>query len=87
MDLSLQDAFNAVIGGAGAIGGWFLKAIYAEIQALRKEDKALGEKVQELQVVVAGDYVKKQDMQDMRNELMGVMLRIEGKLDKKADRA
>lgn len=86
MDLSLQDAFNAVIGGAGVVGGWLLKALYAEIQSLRKEDKALAREVSDLKVIVAGDYVRREDLEKLSDALFAKLDRIEGKVDRKADK-
>lgn len=86
VELDAQILFNLIILLASGLGGWILKSIRDSIAELYKQDKEIMEKVQGIEVLVAGDYVKKADMTEIRNEVMTMLRRIEQKLDQKADK-
>lgn len=81
-----QDAFNIAVALAGALGGWWLRVMWSTLTDLRDADKELAEKVSAIEVVVAGQYVKRDELDRVLNALFGKLDRIEDKLDKKADK-
>lgn len=81
-----QMLFNIAITLVGALGGWVLNSLKTNIENLQKADTALTEKVQAVEVLVAGTYVKRDDMDKLGAALFAKLDRIETKLDGKVDK-
>lgn len=82
----LQWLLNAVFAIAGAWGGWLLKLIHQAMRDLQQADKELATKVQQIEVLVAGQYVKKDELERLSIALFSKLDRIESKLDTKMDK-
>ena len=80
--MDTQTAFNIVLSLVAFLGGWVLNSIRDSIARLQATDNALADKVQHIEVLVAGKYVTRDDLQ----ALFGKLDRIEAKLDKKVDK-
>lgn len=81
-----QTVINIIIAIAGGLGGWLLNNLRDSIAALQKADSALTEKVQAIEVLVAGNYVKRDDLDKLSTAIFIKLDKIEAKLDGKADR-
>lgn len=81
-----QTAFNIAVALAGALGGWVLNNIKSSMDALHIADQQLSEKVQSIEILVAGTYVKRDDVDKLSTALFAKLDRIESKLDSKADK-
>lgn len=81
-----QDLFNIVVGIAGALGGWALKTIWDAVKDLQTADKELSKNVSAIQVLVAGEYIKRDDFNTMADAIFRKLDKIEDKLDGKADK-
>ena len=81
-----QTFFNLAIVIAGFLGGWVLNSLKASIEALQKADHDLTTKVQSVEVLVAGQYVKRDDLNELSKAIFNKLDRIEAKLDSKADK-
>lgn len=81
-----QSALNWVFGVANLILGAAFKWIYDSHRDLRKADEKLAEKVNKIEVVVAGEYVKKEEFDKIADIIFIKLDRIFDKLDKKADK-
>lgn len=84
--MGFQDGFNVVVMLAGALMGWVLKTITDRMDGLQSADTALTDKVQKIEVLVAGQYVKRDDLDKHIDNIFAVLRRIEEKLDGKADK-
>ena len=84
--MDTQTIINLVAGLVGALGGWILNNLKASIDELRKADSMLADKVQHIEVLVAGTYVKRDDMDKLGSALFAKLDKIEAKLDEKADK-
>lgn len=84
--MEAQTIINVAIGLAGGLGGWILNNLKSSIDELRKADMALTDKVQHIEVLVAGTYVKRDDMDKLGSALFAKLDKIEAKLDGKADK-
>jgi hypothetical protein len=84
--MDTQTSINIAFGLAGALGGWILKFLHSGLRDLQTADIELTEKVQRIEVLVAGQYVKRDDMDRMAHALFTKLDRIETKLDKKVDK-
>lgn len=59
--------------------GWFLRELWNAVKDLEETVSALKDKVNT-------DFVRKEDVRDFRNEVINHLVRIESKLDNKADK-
>ena len=81
-----QTMINAIIGGFAAAGAFILRVIWEGLRELQKADVDLAAKISEIQLLVAGDYVKKDELDGVIKALFTKLDKIEDKLDKKVDR-
>jgi hypothetical protein len=81
-----QQLFNYVIAVTGALGGWWMKAMWEALKDLQKADKDLTDKVTAIQVLVAGEYATRADFKSLSNAIFTKLDRIEDKLDAKVDK-
>lgn len=81
-----QTAFNIAVALIGALGGWILNNLKTSMDALHIADQQLSEKVQSIEILVAGTYVKRDDVDKLANALFAKLDRIETKIDGKADK-
>jgi len=85
--MDFQSAFNVAIGIIAFLFGAVVTSMRSSHAALVKADLDLVEKVQAIEVLVAGEYVKRDEMKDMWQIISNKLDRIEGKLASKEDRA
>jgi len=81
-----QDLYNIVVGIAGILGGWWLKVTWDTLKDLQNADKDLVDKVSKIEVLVAGNYVRREDFDRTIERLFDKLDHIEMKIDQKADR-
>lgn len=82
----MQTLFNIAVGLVGALGGWILNTLWQEIKSMQETDDKLADKVSRIEILVAGQYVKRDDMQVLSSAIFAKLDRIEDKLDGKADK-
>jgi len=56
-----QEIYNIVLGLASTLGGWWLKVMWDSLKELQAADKDLVEKVSRIEVLVAGNYVRREE--------------------------
>lgn len=56
-----QVLFNMVMGVFGVFLGWMLNAAWGSLKELQKADVKLAEKVASIEVLVAGQYVTREE--------------------------
>lgn len=81
-----QTIINWLLASFGALIGFLLNAVWQAVKDLQTADKVLAEKVGNIEVLVAGAYVKKDEFTQSINALFAKLDKIEDKLDKKADK-
>ena len=84
--MDMQEAFNIAITLTGFLGGWVLKSISDAIKELRTQDEKLGSEVHQVHLLVAGSYVRREELDKHLCAIFDVLRRIEEKLDGKADK-
>ncbi len=84
--MEAQTIINVAIGLCGGLGGWILNSLKQSVDDLRKADTILADKVQHIEVLVAGTYVKRDDMDKLGVALFAKLDKIESKLDGKMDK-
>ena len=84
--MDLQTAFDIAFAGFGFVVGWLMKIIYATVQDLQVSDKDLTNKVQSIELLVAGQYIKRTEFESKIDALFAKLDHIEEKLDRKMSR-
>lgn len=81
-----QDLLNWAFGLVNLVIGGFMKAMWDSYKELKRTDTQLAEKVNQIEVLVAGQYVKRDDFDRVANAIFIKLDKISDKLDLKADR-
>lgn len=81
-----QAVINWVIAGFGALIGFVLKAVWDSVKDLQAADKQQVEKLSSIEILVAGNYVRKDEFTKVADAIFTKLDRIEDKLDKKVDK-
>jgi CHASE3 domain sensor protein len=63
-----------------------LKSLWDAVKDLQNADKQLAEKVNQIEVLVAGEYATREDFKSLSNAIFTKLDRIEDKLDAKVDK-
>ena len=71
-----QDIINAAIGVAGVLGGWWLKTIWEALRELQKADSALAEKVSAIEILVVGQYIRRDEFERMATAMFAKLDKI-----------
>lgn len=82
-----QDLINVALGAISFLGGWVVKNLQDSMKSLQDADERLTTKVQAIEVLVAGQYIKREDFDKTISALFTKLDKIESKLDMKANRA
>ena len=81
-----QTIINAAIALVGFLGGWILKVVWEGVKELQSADKILAEKVNTIEILIAGTYMSKQDFDKIAAAIFAKLDKIEDKLDRKVDK-
>lgn len=81
-----QTIVNWVLTAAGTVLGFLLNAVWQAVKDLQTADKQLAEKVATIEVLVAGEYVRKDEFERAIQRLFEKLDHIEEKFDRKLDR-
>jgi hypothetical protein len=76
MMVEYQVLFDVAIGVIGVLGGWTLNTVWAAVRDLQVADKELAEKVGQIEVLVAGRYVTREDFNQVLNQVFERLDRI-----------
>ena len=81
-----QNLINVLIAVVGSGFGWILKVVWDAVKDLQKADDEITDKVNRIEVLVAGEYVKREDFRADMDRLFDKLDAIDKKLDTKADK-
>jgi hypothetical protein len=84
--VTFQWLLNAIFTVTGVLCGWILTVFHQTMKDLQKFDFELAEKVHAIELLVAGQYVKKDELHALSVALFSKLDRIEQKLDQKVDK-
>ena len=82
----MQEFVDWVLAGFSAVLGFLLNAVWQAVKDLQKADNELTKRVSEIEVLVAGNYVTRQEFDRVIDKLFDKLEQIDQKLDKKADK-
>ncbi len=77
--MDFQTLINVGAGGALAIMGWFARELWSAVKDLREDVAKLREELPKT-------YITKDDFKDAVSELKNLLIAIDTKLDRKADK-
>lgn len=81
-----QTIINWLLAGFGGLIGFFLNAVWQAVKDLQRADTKLAEKVANIEVLVAGNYVKRDSFDTAVERIFQKLDHIEEKIDRKADK-
>lgn len=81
-----QTIINILLAAVSALMGFFINAVWEAVKDLQRQDSELADKVASIEVLVAGEYVKKSSFDRTVDALFAKLDRIEAKLDRKQDK-
>lgn len=82
-----QSIVNWLLGLFGMIIGFLLRAVWQSVKELQAQDRELAEKVNSIEVLVAGQYIKRDEFHQLSEALFKKLDKIEEKLDNKEDKS
>lgn len=82
-----QDLINLFIGIFGTVLGVFLTIVSSTVKDLHKADRELVSKVNSIEVLVAGQYIRKDEFERLAEAMFKKLDRIEIRLNEKPDRS
>jgi len=77
---------NTLFGVIAVLLGWLARITWESIKDLQKSSSDTADKVQKIEVLVAGDYVKKADMDRHIDAIFTKLDKISDKIDGKVDK-
>ena len=83
--MEAQTLINVALGLLAFMGGWIMSNLQDSLKSLRTSDENLASKVQAIEVLVAGQYVKRDDFDRKIDALFAKLDSIDAKLDMKAN--
>lgn len=81
-----QAVMNWILSAAGAILGFFLTILWQTVKDLQHADMLLAEKVSKVEILVAGQYVSKDEFLQFSMTIFKKLDRIEDSIANKADK-
>lgn len=84
--MDYQELYNTAIGVVLLLLGWAMRILWDTLRELKDTDRDLADKVGRIEVLVAGEYMKKDDFDRIMLRLFEKLDHIESKIDNKADK-
>lgn len=82
----MQEFYDWVLSGFCAVLGFLLNAVWQAVKDLQRADNELTKRVSEIEVLVAGNYVTRQEFDRVVERLFTKLDSIDRKLDSKVDK-
>ena len=75
--MSYQEYFNILLGLVAFLGGWWMKAIWQSIKDLQKTDNELLVKVNSIEVLIAGQYAKREELEKLNVQIVSKLEKLD----------
>jgi len=82
----MQEFYDWVLSGFCAVLGFLLNAVWQAVKDLQRADNELTKRESEIEVLVAGNYVTRQEFDRVVARLFAKLDSIDRKLDSKVDK-
>ena len=76
----------AAFGVATSAGGWVIKMIFGKLKQHEEIHSEMERKIENHRLHVAENYSPRTEMKDVKDTIVAHLIRIEDKLDRKADK-
>lgn len=84
--MDAQTLLNIAFGLVAFFGGIWVRGIADSLKDLKSVDNELATKVQSIELLVAGQYVKRDELTQLGQAIFAKLDKIEAKIDQKADK-
>lgn len=84
--MEAQAIINWLLGVFGMLIGILVRSLWQAVKDLQESDKEIIDKVNSVEVLVAGQYVKQDEFNRLSDAIFKKLDRIEDKLDGKEDK-
>ena len=81
-----QTIFDWMLSAFAALIGVLLNSVWQAVKDLQASDKDIAKKIEEVEVLVAGDYMKRLEFLPAINAVFAKLEKIEDKLERKVDK-
>jgi hypothetical protein len=81
-----QDMINSILSLTIGVFGWVIKAVWDAQKTRDQFEREMVEKIQSIEVLIAGDYVKKDEFRILSDAIFRKLDKIEEKIDGKVDK-
>lgn len=81
-----QNIINAAAGLVCTGFGWWMKTLWGALRELQKADAQLAEKVGAIEVLVVGQYIRRDEFEKMATALFSKLDKIYDRLETKVDK-
>lgn len=78
--MDFQLLFNIAIAVIGGVGGWMLNKLTDKLERLQNADDMLKDKIQEVHILVAGNYVRTEALDKFSEAIFKKLDKIENRL-------
>jgi len=82
----MQEFYDWVLSGFCAVLGFLLNSVWQAVKDLQRADNELTKRESEIEVLVAGNYVTRQEFDRVVQRLFAKLDSIDSKLDSKVDK-
>ena len=82
----MQEFVDWALAGFSALLGFLLNAVWQAVKDLQRADSELTKRVAEIEVLVAGNYIKRDEFERVVDKIFDKLDRIERGLNTKADK-
>lgn len=83
--VDFQTAFNVILGAFSMLVGWLLNNLAQSMRDLSRADAELVSKVQGIELLVAGTYVKRAEFEEKITAMFHKLDSIEEKIDRRIE--
>lgn len=81
-----QVFINWALGILGMLLGFMLRVMWQSVKDLQSSDKDILDRIGSVEILVAGEYLKREEFSRLSNKIFNKLDRIEEKLDQKEDK-
>lgn len=81
-----QQVVNFLFMGASALAGFVLNSVWNAVKDLQESDKEIAEKISSIEVLVAGNYVKREEFERSIQRIFEKLDHIDAKIEGRRDR-
>ena len=86
MDANTLQIIHWTVGIVLSLAAWIALQMWQQIKDLNSSHKALAEDLNKIKLVVAGDYVKRDEFNNEIREVMSILKAMFSKIDKITDK-